>query len=385
MKFKKSFLILLILAVFAPLTSFGATIKVGESYTFKESDLVRDNLYIAAGEISSDGDVFGDLVIVGGSVTVSGNVSGDATIAGGDISILEAVGGDLRIVGGDVLITENVDGDLVVIGGNVRILSRAVIGKDLVILGGRAMVAGDVNGKVRIIGGEVNINSKVRGNVDIKASDGIIIDDNAVISGDLIYSGKDESIIKISNKAVISGETTFKESKVVSKDTARSVFLAFFGTFVLIKLIAVLVAVALATIFLKKFSNRVAKDAVDHLGKKTLWGFITLIIIPAAIIVLFASLFGMMLGVLGILGYIMLMMLANIYSGIIFGAWMDKLIIRKKEEVTVDWKNGALGVIALTLIIQVPFIGGLVGLFFFLLALGSISTIVYDKLWVNRK
>lgn len=383
-KLKKSFLILLILAIFVPISVFGATIKVGETHTFKSGDVIRDNLYIGAAEVTSDGSVFGDLLIGGGSVTVSGNVSGDATILGGDISMLEKVQGDSRIVGGDILVSESVSGDLVIIGGNVRVLSGATIGKDLIVLGGRAVVQGDVNGKVRIIGGEIILDSKVRGNVDIKASEKITIGENAIISGDLVYSGESEEMLNVSEKAVISGETTFNKGKVTAAGFSRAALLAFFGTFVLLKLLTVLVVVALATIFLKKFSNRVAASAVEHLGMKTLWGFVALIVIPAATIVFFASVFGIGLGILSILGYLMLITLASIYSGVIFGAWMDQLI-RKKDELTVNWKNGLLGVIALAFITQVPFIGGLAGLFFFLLALGSISTLAYDYLWVKRK
>lgn len=385
MKLKNIFAILLILAVFTPLSAFGATIKLGDTYTFNEDDVVRDNLYIGAGEVFSAGNVFGDLLIGAGSVTVSGSVSGDATIAGGDISVLEKISGDLRILGGDILVTKDVDGDLMIIGGNVRILSGATVGKDLVILGGRAIIQGDVNGKVRVIGGEVVLDSRVGGNVDIKAGESITIGDSAVIAGDLIYSGDDKSVLTVSDKAVIKGETTFKEGKILSTSTFRTALFAFFGTFVLIKLITILVAVALATIFLRKFSNSIAKDAIENIGKKTLWGFITLIVIPAATIVFFASVFGIALGVLSMLGYMILIILACIYSGVIFGAWMDKLLVRKQEEVTVDWKNGVLGVVALTFIVQIPIIGGLGGLFFFLLALGSISTLAYNYLWTRRR
>jgi hypothetical protein len=381
---KKSFLILLILAVFVPLSAFGATIKVGETYTFKSGDSIRDNLYIGAGEASSDGDVFGDLLIAAGSITVSGNVFGDATILGGDVSVLEIIQGDLRIVGGDVLVSENVLGDLVVVGGNVRILSDATIGNDLVVLGGRVVIQGDVNGKVRVIGGEVILDSKVSGNVDIKAGEEIVINNNAVISGDLIYSGKSEDVLNVGEGATILGETIFNKGKVTSAGIAKFALLAFFGVSVLIKLLTILVVVVLATIFLKKFSNAVAANAVEHLGKKTLWGFVTLIVIPAATIVFFASVFGIGLGILSTLGYLMLVSLASIYSGVIFGAWMD-MLIRKKDKLNVNWKNGLLGVIALMFIIQVPVVGGLAGLFFFLLALGSISTLTYDYLWAKRK
>jgi len=385
MNFKYIVGVFLILAVFVPLTTFGATIKVGDTYTFQEGETLRDNLYIGAGEVASDGNVFGDLLIGGGSVTVTGNVSGDATIAGGDISVLERVQGDLRIVGGDILVTENVTGDLMVVGGNVRVLAGATVCKDLVVLGGRVVVQGNVNGKVRVIGGEVVLDSKINGNVDIKASDGITVGDNAIIMGDLLYSGEDESVLAVSEKAVIAGETIFKEGKIISASTFKTAMFAFFSTFLLIKLITILVVVALATIFLKKFSNNIAKSAVEHLGKKTLWGFISLIVIPVAVAIFFASVFGIALGLLGLFGYIMLLVLAGVYSGVIFGAWMDKLVVRKQEEVTVDWKNGVLGVVALTLIIQIPIIGGLAGFFFLLLSLGSISTLTYNYLWTRRK
>lgn len=385
MKLKNILGVLLILAVFVPLTTFGATIKVGDTYTFEEGETVRDNLYLGAGEVFSDGSVFGDLLIGAGNVSVNGKVSGDATIAGGDVSVLESIGGDLRVLGGDILVTENVTGDLMVIGGNVRILSGANVGKDLVVLGGRTVVQGDVAGKVRVVGGEVILDSRVGGNVDIQASDGLTVGDNAVIMGDLVYSGEDEDVLTVSDKAVIQGETIFKKGKVVSASTFRTALFAFFSTFVLIKLIAVLVVVALATIFLKKFSNNIVKSAVDNLGKKTLWGFITLIVIPAATIVFFASVFGIALGMLSMFGYIILTVLAGIYSGVIFGAWMDKLVVRKQEAVTVDWKNGVLGVVAFTLIVQIPVVGGLAGFFFFLLALGSISTLAYSYLWTKRK
>ena len=385
MNFKYIVGVFLILAVFVPLTTFGATIKVGDTYTFQEGETLRDNLYIGAGEVASDGNVFGDLLIGGGSVTVTGNVSGDATIAGGDISVLERVQGDLRIVGGDILVTENVTGDLMVVGGNVRVLAGATVGKDLVVLGGRVVVQGNVNGKVRVIGGEVVLDSIITGNVDIKASDGITVGDNAIIMVDLLYSGEDESVLAVSEKAVIAGETIFKEGKIISASTFKTAMFAFFSTFLLIKLITILVVVALATIFLKKFSNNIAKSAVEHLGKKTLWGFISLIVIPVAVAIFFASVFGIALGLLGLFGYIMLLVLAGVYSGVIFGAWMDKLVVRKQEEVTVDWKNGVLGVVALTLIIQIPIIGGLAGFFFLLLSLGSISTLTYNYLWTRRK
>jgi hypothetical protein len=380
---RKVILALILIAFLLPLGASAATLKGGETYSLKEGDTITDNLYVGAGEVSIVGDVTGDLVTGGGTVTISGNVASDIIAGGGSVSVLDNVGGDVRVAGGDILVTSAISGDLIILGGNVRILSDASVGGDLVVLGGRVLLEGNVTGEVTVVGGEIEMDSAVQGNVYTRGET-IVIGDNTVISGSLTYSGKDEDAIEISESAVISGETIFKPSKAFDKEGIRIALLAFFGLFLLLKIVAFITIAILATILFRKFSTRVARGVISNPWKEVLRGFIVLIVTPAAIVLSFMTIVGAMVGILGILSYVTLMILTAIYAGVIFGAWVQKLLL-KSDSVTVTWKNASLGIVGLTIVTMIPYVGWLIGFFFFLVSLGSISGIVYHSFWVGRK
>jgi len=383
MKLRNTLCASLLLAVLFPVGAFAATIKGGETYSLKQSEVIKDNFYVGAGEVSIAGDVDGDLIAGGGSVTVSGSTSGDVLVGGGDVAILDDVRGDLRVAGGNVLVTSNVAGDLVVLGGNVRILSGSTIGKDLVVLGGRLLLNGNVKGDVTVGVGEVEIDSRIDGDVYIKNSDKITIGASSVILGNLTYSGKDASILNIRDEASVMGKTVFKESKIFQRKEAKNILLAFLGLFVFLKLLALLVVVILSVVLFKRFSSNVVETVVQSPGKELIRGFAVLIVIPALIILSFFTMIGFLVGIITLLAYITLIILSSIYSGVVLGVWAHK-IITKGDDIMVDWKTALFGTIALSLIVMLPIIGWIVGAFFFLVSLGSISNTVYHGLWLNR-
>ncbi|HCM43897.1 TPA: hypothetical protein DIS55_03010 [Candidatus Kaiserbacteria bacterium] len=383
MKLRNTLCASLLLAVLFPVGAFAATIKGGETYSLKQSEVIKDNFYVGAGEVSIAGDVDGDLIAGGGSVTVSGSTSGDVLVGGGDVAILDDVRGDLRVAGGNVLVTSNVAGDLVVLGGNVRILSGSTIGKDLVVLGGRLLLNGNVKGDVTVGVGEVEIDSRIDGDVYIKNSDKITIGASSVISGNLTYSGKDASILNISDGASVMGETVFKESKIFQRKEAKNILLAFLGLFVFLKLLALLVVVILSVVLFKRFSSNVVETVVQSPGKELIRGFAVLIVIPALIILSFFTMIGFLVGIITLLAYITLIILSSIYSGVVLGVWAHK-IITKGDDIMVDWKTALFGTIALSLIVMLPIIGWIIGALFFLVTLGSISNTIYHSLWLNR-
>jgi len=383
MKLRKTLCVSLLLAVLLPVGAFAATIKGGETYALKQGDVIQDNFYVVAGEVSISGNVDGDLIAGGGSVTVSGSTSGDILAGGGDITILKEVKGDLRIAGGNVLVTSNVAGDLVVLGGNVRILSGATIGKDLLVLGGRLLLNGNVKGDVTVGVGEIEIDSKIDGDVYIKNSEKITIGANSVILGNLTYSGKNASMLNLSEGASIGGETIFKESKMFQRKEAQTILSAFLGFFAFLKLLALLIAVVLGVTIFKRFSFNVVETVVQNPGKELIRGFVVLIVVPVAIVLSFFSMVGFLVGTITLLAYISLIILSCVYSGVVFGIWAHK-IITKREDIIVDWRTALLGTIALSLIVMTPIIGWIIGTFFFLVSLGSISNTVYNGVWLNR-
>jgi hypothetical protein len=149
-----------------------------------------------------------------------------------------------------------------------------------------------------------------------------------------------------------------------------------------VKLIALLIAAVVAVIVFKTFSHAVVSDAIVRPWVNMLRGFIVLVVVPIVAIILFATIFGALLGALVALAYALLMVVAGLYSGIIFGSWLYRLV--KKGEVVITWQWAAIGVIVLGILKLVPLVGWVICFLFFLLAIGAIADMLYQKLWLKR-
>jgi len=369
--------------ILVPVFAFGATIKAGEEVSIKKGDNVRDNLYVAGGNVSVNGIVFGDLLTAGGNILISENVSEDITAAGGAVTILGDSGGDVRVAGGNILVAGDVTGDLVVVGGTAIISSDVSVGKDLVIAGGQISVDGDVAGDVQVAGGVMTINGHIKGGVDAKIDDHLTIGDGAIIDGGLEYSARSADALRVNEGAVVTGEIVFTEFDAVSADGAKNFIFAAIGAFVLFKLIALIIAALVLVWLFKDFSNSIVKGVVRNPLRMLGYGFVVLVVVPAASIVLFITLFGVPLGFIAILSYGLLMLVTCVYTGVVVGAWVSQMI-RKSGSAVVTCKNVTLGVILLTVVKLIPIIGWIVGLFVMLVTLGSIAEVVYKKLWSER-
>ncbi|MCK5022005.1 MAG: polymer-forming cytoskeletal protein [Candidatus Pacebacteria bacterium] len=382
----KSFLIpILAIMVLIPMLSFGAFMKVGESVSIRKGDDIKDNLYVAGGNVSINSIIFGDLLTAGGNVLITENVSDDMAVVGGAVKILGNSGGDMRVVGGDILIAGNVAGELIVTGGSVVVSSDVMVGDDLIIAGGQIAIDGDVMGDAQIAGGIITINGHIKGDVKIKIDEKLIIGDGAIIDGNLEYSAKSSEVLKMSEGAVITGETIFKEIGIagIEMEGIKNFIFAIIGVFVLFKLLAFILTAFLFVWLFKRFSNSVLQSVVKNPFKMLGKGFVALIIIPAASILLFITLFGIPLGIMTIFTYILLLFVACMYSGIITGAWLSK-IMHKSDRAVITYKNIIGGFVLLVAIRFIPFIGWILGLFIFLVTLGSLVDVVHRKLWNDR-
>lgn len=382
----KLFVSALAILVLVPAFAFGATLKAGEEVYIKKGNNIQDNLYIAGGSVSVSGIVFGDLFAAGGNILISENVSEDITVVGGTITILGDSGGDVRVAGGNVLIVGDVKGDLIITGGSLIVSSDVLVGKDLVIAGGQVSVDGDVAGDVQIVGGVVTINGHIKGNVKAKINDKLTIGDGAIIDGNLEYSARNPDSLKLSETAIVTGETVYKKIKStggIDKNKTKNFIFAVIGAFVLFKLISFIIVALLFFWLFRNFSNSVVKGVVQNplqmLGK----GFVVLVVAPIASVLLFVTLFGAPLGFMVMLSYVLLLFISGIYAGVVVGAWVSQ-VIRKSDNAVITWKNVIGGIVLLTIVKFVPLVGWIIGLFVFLVTLGSIVDMVYKKLWRER-
>ncbi|MBU4536466.1 hypothetical protein KJ603_00295 [Patescibacteria group bacterium] len=337
-KFLASFFAFLVLV---PVFVLGATLKADNEVSINKGDSIEDNLYLAGGTVSVNGLIFGDLMTVGGQVIISEDVSEDIIIVGGNITILGNAGGDVRVAGGNILIAGNVAGDLIVTGGTVIVSSDVSIGKDLVIAGGQISFDGELMGDAKVAGGIITINGHIKGNLEAKIDEKLTLGEGAVIDGSLEYSARKAEMLEVNDKATVIGEVIYEQIEVVKKDEAnglKNFLFVVVGIFVLFKISALIIIALILTWLFKKFSNTVVKEAIQNpmvmLGK----GFVTLIIVPVAAIILFVTLFGIPLGMAALFVYGLLMVLSAVYTGVVFGIWVN-MLISKKDKIVINWKN----------------------------------------------
>lgn len=381
-KTSKFLSILFAIVVLSSGLTFAGVTKAGETIVVADQAGIQDNLYVAGGEVQVDTTISGDLVTAGGNVLITKDVSEDIAAVGGSVTILGSSKGDARIAGGNVLISGNIGGDLVVAGGTVVISSGVTVGKDLIVTGGTVTINGAVVGNATIAGGEVRINNAVGGNV--KANVGkLVLGDSANIKGTLEYKAHTSTDLEKSATAVVAGETIFKETKRVTSDETDKGLMALFGILAFIGFVSTIVLALAAFFAFKKFSHDVVRSSIAEPLPLILKGFVVLVTVPVAIVILLITLFGAPIALLALLAYILLICVSGIYSGIITGAWLSKKVF-KSGEIKITWKNIISGVVVLALIKAIPFVGWIIGFVIFLAALGSISDILHKKVWMSR-
>jgi len=368
---KKTFFGVAIIALLlVAMPALAADFAVGEVYTLSENEQVED-FYVAGGNVVISGTT-NDITAAGGKVLLLGDATGDILAAGGTVDILGTVGDDIRVAGGEITIGTNVPGDLVIAGGAVHILEGSIVQGDVFVAGGEVIIDGTIEKDLQVYGGKTTLNGLVVNNANISVDEAFMLGEKGAIGGNLTY----ESPVALSDEDQnkISGEIAYEGSSFAAAEKTAGFLLAgILGAALLARLLMLIVAALVLVWFFKGIMQKVASYSLEHFGKSTLIGFAALILVPVASVILLVSVFGMMLGFIGLASYVLVLMLAKVCAGILTGAALSQWI---KKQAIVDWKWAILGVLALEIISIIPLIGWFVGFVIFLAALGSLVVFV---------
>ncbi len=359
----KTFSYALMALAFLPLTANA------DGISFKTS---RGNIYSAGGSVDVTENAPNDIVAAGGNVIITGNAGNEVLAAGGTVLLLGKAGGDVRIAGGNISVNNEIGGEAVLAGGRIRLLPGTTIESDLIAASGDITVEGTVGGDARITGGTVTISGTVKKNAEIKARR-LVIGQNAVINGTLRYEAPQEA--RIEHGAAIKGQTIFVPEKFAAP---REKLRRFLWAWWAVKFFAT-AAAALAIYFaLRKKTEEFTLLALKRFGAELLTGFIVLIVIPAAIVILFITVVGLLLGLIGAVFYIAFLAVSTVLGAVVFSGLTGKYVIKKEPFLT--WRVILLGVFIYQIIGLIPGVGWIIKFVFFLSALGAMSHLVYMRL-----
>ncbi|GAB4501808.1 MAG: hypothetical protein Fur0035_13520 [Anaerolineales bacterium] len=164
----------LALGVAAPARAFEA--KTGDTVTVGKGEVINDDLYVAASEVTIDGTIKGDLVAAASVITINGVVEGDVIAAAAEVIINGSVGDDVRMAGAALTVGANakIGDDVVGAGASFESKPGSTIGGDLVMADAQNLLAGEVTGSAKLATAAVELHGVIGGDllVDLGTSDG---------------------------------------------------------------------------------------------------------------------------------------------------------------------------------------------------------------------
>jgi hypothetical protein len=333
----------------------------------------------AGGMLNLTDPVEGDAFLAGGRVSTANEVRGDLVVAGGELSIGGAVGDDLYAAGGNVQLDALVNGNARLAGGDLAVGPATVIAGALSLNGGRVRYEGGTQGNLKASGGSVSINGEVQGDAEVRAGD-LEVGPDTRIGGRLIYHGP--AAPTVPEGAVIAGGVEFHEDDARRflndeqspvHDTAHGVgsFLWFLGVFV---------SAALYLLLLPRF----ASDAAATISRRPLaalgLGLAILVCVPLVAVVLLVTIIGIPLALLLMSLYLLVLFLGWVTAAL-FLAQRGLAALRPGRPVTRGWQLLALllGLVALWLLRQVPFAGGLLGFLALIAGIGALAWRTWNR------
>jgi hypothetical protein len=151
----------------------------------------------------------------------------------------------------------------------------------------------------------------------------------------------------------------------------------------ILSLPAFLIAGALIHYAFPKKTEAIVSTISASPWKSTGIGFVFLVVVPVGIVISLLTLVGIPTGIIGALLYVIFLYISGVYIRVWIGR---KLLgfIKKSLKTSFFWPF-LVGTILLTLLTLIPFVGWFFRLFFLLLSLGAMWTVIWKSVLLDNE
>ncbi|MDP1707044.1 MAG: hypothetical protein Q8L30_00570 [bacterium] len=349
-------ILILLVALLSPTGVYAAS---QSSFSAARSLLIASsspgNAYSAGLSIVQTANVYGDLSAFGGSFVMAAPVSGDGLFLAGSIHSRAHIGGDLRAIGGSISIENPISGDLVALGYSVNDSGRA--GGSVFIVAANTTISNGASGPVTIYGNNISLSGHFTNDVNISAIGRVVLAASTTIAGKLSYQAPEPAVIPES--AVITGGVEYISASYLP-DAGTSRILAFMsiGFFLFVRILGALILAGLLAGLFPRLAESIADRAYTARPSRilltTLLGFAVFVVTPVLFLILTLTFVGIGLAALLLISYSFIALLSVAYAGILLGSLLSRRYMRREA---VLWHDGVLGMLILSLIALVPYLG----------------------------
>ena len=372
MKKKTNYLFLILglaLLLAIPFAGQAAIKKAHDNIYLPTGEVHQGNYYAVGNVIELAGTINGDVFVAGNSITVTGAVNGDIFAAGPSIRVSGQIDGSIRTVGTNISIENKVSRNVMAGGSNIVFTEQAEVGKHLTLAGAVVDVRAKVGGNLEGIGNNIKIANEISGNTNLKLDETgkITLLPQAHLMGNLDYTASDELILE--EGAVIEGEINYNPftKKIPSKKILGLIAAGYFFSKVIQLFGLMVVGLVIISLVRKKvleISNLMIKKPLNQIGRGLVWFILT----PIAAVVLLVTVIGIPLALILTASYVIVLYFCKVFASITLGVMLTKAFGWRKVNLMVSM---ILGVIVFVIISDLPLVGWLICLVAIWWALGA--------------
>ncbi|MDD4409497.1 MAG: hypothetical protein PHW52_02465 [Candidatus Pacebacteria bacterium] len=333
------------------------TFKSGDNIA--EKDYIDDSAFFTGKNITIDSDINGDLFVFGDKVVVNGKVNGDIIGAAGELVINQEVQGNLRFAGKTIEVKNNVLNNVTIATETFSVRNGARMGRDVAVAAKDVTIEGSIDGMLDIASSSADIKGRIGKGLnfysDASDTEGVTISPEAVVNGDINYNAFGDVKGVEAGKNVLGNVN--KKVPVAEETSAGE------KAFALIGFLVSLVLVIYVIIFVGGRNVKdIQKAMISNPSKATGLGAIMIFGLPILSLVFIISGFGMFLGFVGIVIWLLLIPFSILLSVIAFGE-----VVATKIRNNISGKiyyTSLIGIILSFIIFKIPLLGFLMIVFF---------------------
>ena len=351
----------IVLAVLlAPATALAADVRAADTVAVPAGQTINDDVYAFGQTVDIQGTVNGDVIAAAQTTTISGTVNGNVIAAGNNVNITGPVHGTVRVAGNTVNVSAPVGRDLLAGAGTLMLAPQSSVGGDALLGAGAVSLGGPIARNVLMSVGQLTIQAPIGGNVTGNAGS-IHLASGAKIGGNLSYTGQTDATLDPG--AAVAG-TISRTAPPQQQPRNESAGFAgkLFGEFVgWLRTVVGLFAVGLLFVLLwPAFTSTAASNLVHSAWASLGIGAAVVLFAPiAGTILLVTGIFvgGWYLALFALALYLMAAVAGYTVTGFVAGhEAFERLAANRVHRV---WQLLA-GVVVLTLLSHIPFVGWLI-------------------------
>jgi cytoskeletal protein CcmA (bactofilin family) len=366
-RLQQSGLRLLIVLLAVSLPGFALERRHSEFVTVAANETVDDTLLATGNIVRVEGVVNGDLLAFGESVEVRGTVKGDLVSFAKRTVVSGTVEGNIYNFSNSL----DLDGQLghSIYGGmqSLRVNDRGRVGEGMVVGAGDVTLEGEVNRSVTLYAGNADVSGSI-GRELTMAGDNLTLTNTARIGGNLSARVHDLKNVHIADGATITGS---REIQVLQKPNRFTHPKFYF--FQAVWLAAAMLVGWLGLVLFPGFFQA-STHAVGAGWRSLGLGFAVLAGVPVAIVVIAITLVGLPVSLMLLMFYLVAIYLAKVWVG----AFLGQMLLKPTGVTKSDWLLGLLvGLLILTVVRFIPYLGGLVHFGVVCLGLGAFAWQLY--------